>query len=54
MERLFDIVYFVVKREMLFISFFYLCKYEMKYGVEFGNIYINDKVCKMFVMVIVG
>ena len=54
MERLFDIAYFVAKREMPFTSFPHLCKLEMKHGVELGNTYINDKACKTFVTAIAG
>lgn len=54
MERLFDIAYFVAKREMPFTSFPHLCKHEMKHGVELGNTYINDKACKTFVTAIAG
>lgn len=54
MERLFDIAYFVAKREMPFTSFPHLCKLEMKHGVELGNAYINDKACKTFVTAIAG
>ena len=50
MERLFDIAYFVSKREMPFTTFPHLCKLEMKHGVELGNTYINDKACKTFVL----
>lgn len=54
MERLFDIAYFVAKREMPFTSFPHLCKLEMKHGVELGNTYINDKACKTSVTAIAG
>ena len=37
MERLFNISYFVSKREMPFTTFPHLCKLEMKHGVELGN-----------------
>ena len=37
MERLFDIVYFVSKREIPFTTFPHLCKLETKHGVELGN-----------------
>ena len=54
MERLFNIAYFVSKREMPFTTFPHLCKLEMKHGVELGNTYINDKACKTFVTSIAG
>ena len=54
MERLFDIAYFVAKREMPFTSFPHPCKLEMKHGVELGNTYINNKACKTFVTSIAG
>ena len=50
MERLFDIAYFVAKREMPFTSFPHLCHLEMKHGVDLGSTYINDKACKNFVL----
>ena len=54
MERLFDISYFVSKREMPFTTFPHLCKLEMKHGVELGNTYIYDKAFKTFLMSIAG
>ena len=54
MERLFDMAYFVAKREMPFTSFPHLCKLEIKHRVELGNTYINDKACKTFVTGIAG
>ena len=50
MERLFDLAYFVAKREMPFTSFPHLCHLEMKHGVDLGSTYINDKACKNFVL----
>ena len=50
MERLFDIAYFVAKREMLFTSFPHLCHLEIKHGVDLGSTYINDKACENFVL----
>ena len=49
-ERLFDIAYFVAKREMPLTSFPHLCHLEMEHGVDLGSTYINDKACKNFVM----
>ena len=48
MERLFDIAYFVAKREMPFTSFPHLCHLEMKHRVDLGSTYINDKACNNF------
>ena len=50
MERLFDIAYFIAKREMPFTSFPHLCHLEIKHGVDLGSTYINDKACKNFVL----
>ena len=49
MEMLFDIAYFVAKREMPFASFPHLCIFEKKHGVELGSTYMNGKACKTFV-----
>lgn len=54
MEKFFDVVYMVAKFEFLFIVYFSLCFFEKKYGVLLGNIYLNDKVCKNFVVFIFG
>ena len=50
MERLFDIAYFIAKREMPFTSFPHLCHLDIKHGVDLGSTYINDKACKNFVL----
>ena len=50
MERLFDIMYSVAKREMPFTSFPHLCHLEIKHGVDLGSTYINGKACKNFVL----
>ena len=49
MDGLFDIAYFVAKREMPFTSFPHLCHLEMKHRVDLGSTNINDKACKNFV-----
>ena len=49
MEMLFDIAYFVAKRDTPFTSFHHLCILEKKHGVELGSTYMNDKACKTFV-----
>ena len=48
MEMLFDIAYFVAKREMPFTSFPHFCILEKKHA-EFSSTYMNDKACKTFV-----
>lgn len=49
MDRLFDIAYFVAKREMPFTNFPYLCHLKIRTGVELGCPYFDDKACKNFV-----
>ena len=53
MERLFDISFFIAKREMTFTSFPRLCHLEIKNGVELGAKYVNGKACKNFVCSII-
>ena len=49
METLFDIAYFVAKREIPFTNFPHLCILEKKHGVELGSTYMDDKASKTFV-----